>query len=173
MRSGREPYRRRSKGMNPIIIREGGDILESERFRKCQEIPHHKGTTVFRHSLEVAEYGLLLYEKGHDPGTDVRDVVRACLLHDIGMTDREIHESVSFVKAYTHPRRSAEIAEEEFGANRIQVDAILYHMWPICVIPPTTDVGWILLKADKHCARNDVIEVFRNMTGNVHHHHEE
>ena len=149
--------------MNPIIRREGGDILESERFLQSMEIIHHKGTNVACHSLDVAEYALYLYAAGRYPDTDVRDVVRACLLHDIGMTDRKVHGSVSFLKAYSHPRKSAEIAREEYGANQIQIDAILHHMWPICIVPPSSGAGWLLLKADKHCARKDIAFVIKNI----------
>jgi hypothetical protein len=113
----------------------------------------------------VAEYALYLYEKGDYPDTEVRDVVRACLLHDIGMSDRDIHESISFLKAYSHPKRSADIARKEFGANEVQVDAILHHMWPICVIPPSSHAGWLLLQADKHCAHRDAADVIRNTMG--------
>ena len=150
--------------MNLMIKREGEDILESERFRKCEGIVHHKGTNVARHSMEVTEYALNLYEKGHYPDTDVRDLVRACLLHDIGMSDGDVRDSVSFLKAYSHPRRSSEIAREEFGANAVQVNAILYHMWPICVIPPSSHIGWLLLRADKHCACGDVAGVIKGAT---------
>jgi putative nucleotidyltransferase with HDIG domain len=148
--------------MNPIITQEAGDILESERFLQCWETCHHKGTNVARHSLEVAEYALYLYEKRHRPDTDVRDVVRACLLHDIGMTDRKVHDSISFIKAYAHPRRSAQIAREEFGANQIQLDAILHHMWPVCFVPPSYEAGWFVLRSDKHCANRDVADVLKN-----------
>ena len=149
------------KSGNPVIEREGRDILESERFKRSWNTGHHMMTNIACHSLAVAEYALHLYEKEQYPDTEVRDVVRACLLHDIGMTDEGIHERVSFLKAYLHPRRSAEIAEKEFGANRIQIDAILHHMWPICVVPPHTPVGWLLLRADKYCSRKDVVKYFR------------
>ena len=145
--------------MDPVIRQEAGDILESERFKRCRGIIHHKGTNVARHSLEVAEYALRLYKKGNYPDTNVRDVVRAGLLHDIGMSDSKVHDSVSFLKAYTHPRRSAQIAVEEYGANEVQTDAILHHMWPICVIPPSHRAGWLVLQADKHCAGRDAAGV--------------
>ena len=146
---------------NPIIEREGRDILESERFRRAWDTGHHMKTNIARHSLAVTEYALHLYKKGHYPHTDIRDLVRACLLHDIGMTDEIIHESVSFMKAYSHPRRSAEIAVKEYGANRIQADAILHHMWPICIFPPRTSVGWLLLRADKKCSRKDIVRFLK------------
>ena len=155
--------------MNPIIRREGMDILESERFQRGRKVVHHKGTNVARHTMEVTEYALKLYEEGDYPDVNVRDLVRACLLHDIGMTDDEIHDSVSFRKAYSHPRRSAEIAIREYGANEVQVDAILHHMWPICVVPPSGMAGKLLLKADKHCARRDIAEVVRTKVRDIMH----
>lgn len=148
--------------MNPIIIQEGGDILDSERFRRCSHVIHHKGTNVARHSLEVTEYALHLYEKKHRPETSVRDVVRVCLLHDIGMSDREIHDSISFIKAYAHPRRSAKIAREEYGANDLQIEAILHHMWPVCIMPPASEAGWLLLRADKYCSMGDVAGLLKH-----------
>ena len=141
---------------NPVIEQEGGDILESERFMRGWSTVHHRNTNIACHSLAVTERALHLYELGHYPDTEIRDIVRACLLHDIGMTDAAVHDSVSFLKAYSHPKRSAEIAEKEFGANQIQIDAILHHMWPICVVPPRSSVGWLLLRADKYCSRRDV-----------------
>ena len=149
------------KPRNPIIEQEGGDILESERFIRAWNIEHHMNTNIARHSLTVAEYALHLFEKGHYPDSDIRDVVRACLLHDIGMTDTRIYDSVSFRKAYSHPRRSAEIAAKEYGANWIQIDAILHHMWPICIVPPHTPVGWLLLRSDKKCSRKDVAKYLK------------
>ena len=146
---------------NPIIIQEGRDILESERFRRAWKTEHHMRTNIARHSLAVTEYALHLFKQGHYPDTDIRDVVRACLLHDIGMTDDIVYDSISFRKAYSHPRRSAGIAVKEYGANQIQVDAILHHMWPICIVPPHTPVGWLLLRADKICSRKDVLRYLR------------
>ena len=143
--------------INEIIQREGGDILQSERFQRARTIPHHKYTNVAEHSLAVTEWAVHLYEQRDYPDTDVRDVVRACLLHDIGMTDPEIHDSVSFLKAYSHPERSALIAAREYNANEVQLHAIRHHMWPVCVIPPDSPVGWLLLRADKHCTRSDAL----------------
>ena len=140
-------------------IRElGGDILDSERFKIAETVPHHGTTSVARHSMDVARYALTqcLMEKAQGREVNEEDVVRAALLHDIGMTDRGIFRSNPAKKAYSHPLRSAEIAKREFNANRVQIDAILRHMWPIAVTPPKYEEGWILISADKFCSVKEV-----------------
>jgi len=37
--------------------------------------------------------------------------------------------------------------------------AIKRHMWPLCIVPPNTIEGWILLYADKVVALK---EIFKN-----------
>ena len=143
-----------------------GDILGSDRFEKAKHIPHHGSVSVARHSLETARLALRicrrLKKKGIYP--DERDVVRSALLHDIGMTRERVFGSVSWIKAYTHPREGALIAEEEFGANEAQRNAIRRHMWPICVVPPAHLTGWIVLAADKECSMREAARRVR--TGN-------
>ena len=80
-------------------------------------------------------------------------MVRASLLHDIGMTEDDVFLSPSYKKARSHPREGARIAREEFGANRLQVEAIQSHMWPVWrAVPPRTMEGWIVSAADKCCS---------------------
>lgn len=131
-------------------IDEEKDILNSERFKRAGSIAHHN-TSVAAHSLKTADAAWRISSWLNDHGFKVnrRDAVRASLLHDIGMTDEAIHESVSWKKAYTHPVRGASIARTEFGARDDQVNAISRHMWPVCVIPPKHVIGWVVLAADK------------------------
>ncbi len=148
------------------LIREyGGDILESERFKRAEQVTHHGTTSVAQHSIDVARYALMLCIEQKKQGKKVsrRDVVRAALLHDIGMTDDDISNMVSARKTYAHPVRSALIARKEYGANLIQVDAIRKHMWPLYAMPPSFTAGWILIDADKFCSVREV--TVRNIRG--------
>lgn len=129
----------------------GGDIIESERFKKARHIPHHFDYDVAAHSLDAAECALAICRWVNRRGGSVseEDVVRASLLHDIGMTEDEVFESLPSEKAYTHPQEGVRIAGEEYGANDVQLDAIQYHMWPIGRVTPHHLPGWILVAADK------------------------
>ncbi len=132
----------------------GDDILKSSRFEKAKNVTHHKKTSVAEHSKKTAEYGTRICQwlERHNVNVNEEDVVRACLLHDIAMTDDRVHSSVSWKKAYRHPKRGMQIAEEEYKANDVQLNAIRRHMWPICIIPPKSIEGWVVVAADKCCS---------------------
>lgn len=143
------------------ILRIGGDIIHSDRFRKAWETDHHVEFNVAAHSLEAAGYALLIarWLERHGVKVNEEDVVRAALLHDIGMTEDRVWRSPSYRKAYSHPKRGYQIARDEFGANRQQLEAIRRHMWPLCLIPPRHLTGWIVLTADKASASREAKEV--------------
>lgn len=137
--------------MQRDLLSMGSDILRSERFGKAHSIPHHFDVDVASHSLNTAGCALAMSRCLNKLGTSVseEDAVRVSLLHDIGMTEDDVFESIPKIKAHTHPVESARISREEFGANDAMLDAILFHMWPIGLIPPHHLLGWILWAADK------------------------
>ena len=129
---------------------ENKDILGSDRYERAETIRHHN-TSVAVHSRKTAEYGerICRWLKRRGVRISEEDVVRACLLHDIGMTEQNVHETVSWKKAYLHPQKGEQIAKTEYRANEIQRNAIRRHMWPICIIPPKYKEGWVVVAADK------------------------
>ena len=146
-------------GTKPDLEQMGGDILHSERFAKAYKVPHHnEHGNIGLHSRETAGYALdfARWLNQHGKPIDERDVVRASLLHDIGMTEDQVFLSPSHEKAFTHPKEGARIAREEFGANDVQLNAIRYHMWPIGFVAPCHPVGWVVLAADKYCSMREV-----------------
>jgi uncharacterized protein len=143
-----------------LILELGDDIIGSERFQKAKSVPHHsKNGNIALHSLETTGFAIHLARQLKERGkvVNMRDVVRASLLHDIGMTVDAVFLSPPPVKGKSHPKVGACIAKEEFGANANQVDAILRHMWPVCtIVPPHTIEGIILTCADKMCSIAEV-----------------
>lgn len=129
----------------------GAKIIASKRFGKARTVPHHFDYDVAAHSLDATECALAIcrWLNRHGANACEEDVIKASLLHDIGMTEDKVFESHPSIKAHTHPVEGARIAREEYGANDLQIDAILHHMWPIGHTPPHHLVGWILLAADK------------------------
>lgn len=155
------------------IVEMCDDILASRRFEKAWQVPHHsKGGNIAYHSLETAGYALQLarWLAGHDVLANELDVVRASLLHDIGMTEDSVFFSASHQKARSHPKVGAQIARDEFGANQAQIEAILSHMWPVFrLVPPCSVEGWIVSAADKQCSffelRRSVASTGRRLLG--------
>ena len=137
----------------------GAEIIDSERFRAAGAIPHHLAGNVAQHSLNVARESCRIAEwlNRHGAKVDVKDAVRGSLLHDIGMTEKEVFRSPSWKKAYSHTERGAALAREEYLANDVQEDAVRRHMWPICIVPPKHAAGWIVLAADKICSIRELL----------------
>jgi uncharacterized protein len=128
-------------------------------------VPHHVEFTVAQHSMEVAMYALLitraLKRKGMAPKLSEEEVVRAALLHDIGMTEDAVHDSPSYRKAFSHPREGLRIARDEYHLNKIQLNAIQRHMFPIGIIPPQHVLGWIIKTADDLSSTNEGLTLLR------------
>lgn len=145
----------------------GEDIVSSERFAKARLVVHHnKSHNIAAHSVNCAVCALRVarWLARHGVSVNERDAVRAALLHDIGMTEDEVFHSPSPVKARTHPREGERIAREEYGANDVQLDAIRHHMWPLCLVPPKSVEGWVVVAADKHCSTQEAIAIVRSVT---------
>lgn len=137
------------------VLALGGDIVSSARFAKAGGVAHHgRDLDIATHSTNTALRALQIarWLEGRGVPVDERDVVRAALLHDIGMTEDEVLLSPSPVKARSHPREGARIAREEYGANDVQAEAIEHHMWPLCLVPPQSVVAWVVTAADKRCS---------------------
>ncbi|MBR3146851.1 MAG: HD domain-containing protein [Eubacterium sp.] len=146
------------------ILRLGGDIIHSDRFQKAWNVRHHVDYNIAVHSLEVAGYSLIIarWLARHGVHVNEEDVVRAGLLHDIGMTEDNVFTRPSYIKAFTHPVEGRLIAAKEYSANKVQQNAIHRHMWPICMIPPHHIAGWVVMIADKASASREAKEVAKH-----------
>lgn len=156
--------------MNQDIQHMAADILQSDRFAKARRVRHHnEHCNIASHSLETTEHALRISRILERRGIMVNeeDVIRACLLHDIGMTEDGVFLSPSYRKAHSHPREGSRIARDEFGANDVQEDAIRHHMWPIGLIPPHSTEGWVIVAADKCCSLIEVQREIRDITRRV------
>lgn len=147
------------------VLAVGEDIVSSRRFAKAEGVIHHsKEHNIAAHSVSTAVRALEITRWLNRRGAtvDEKDVIRAALLHDIGMTEDSVSGSPSPVRARSHPREGERIAREEFGANDVQLDAIRHHMWPLCLVPPRTVEGWVVVAADKQCSVREAIEIGRD-----------
>lgn len=147
------------------VLALGEDIVSSARFAKAETVHHHsRGHNIARHSVDVAASALRMtrWLNRHGMAVSERDAVRAALLHDIGMTEDKVFNSISPVKSRMRPIEGERIAREEYGANKVQLDAIRHHMWPLCVVPPRSFVGWVVLAADKRCSMHEARDILRS-----------
>lgn len=137
------------------ILTYGKEILASPEFSNCFFQQHHYVSTVGDHTLHVTLHALShayeLQSWGHK--INLRDVVTACLCHDIGILGRHGKFANDLVCCYLHPIHSALAAKRIVPKiSRKALKAISRHMFPAFPIPPVSWVGYLLIKADKYCA---------------------
>lgn len=124
------------------------DIVKHRIFKKTRQIRHHH-QSVFHHSLAVA---YLSYKIAKKIGLDYRSAARAGLLHDFFLYDWRAPRKKKFFEkhGFTHAREAHKNAVEHFSLNPVEEDAILKHMFPLNIKPPSYAVSWIVTLADKY-----------------------
>lgn len=142
------------------VIRRGGDVLNSDIFRRIMKQKHHN-VTVGVHCFGVAQDSVKIADALEKIGIHVdRDtLVRASLCHDLGMLNRYRKYRSNLECWVKHPGASLQNAREHLSAlSKTEEDCILHHMWPMLPVPPRTLEGFIVCFADKKSA---IREVFR------------
>lgn len=155
-----------SKKLHADIMNEimsvGHDIVFSHRFCQCLNHPHHFHTTVGAHTINVAIKALLIcyWLDKHCVQTDHTRMIFAALGHDLAMphTKRLYGKKAAFITAWGHPIDSAKIANDLVDIHTKTAKAIKRHMWPLCIIPPTSLEGWVLTIADKWAAIQEIVQ---------------
>jgi uncharacterized protein len=158
----------------PIVA----EVLVTSEFRKRMLIEHHKGVSVFEHSVAVSFIAFLIARRFCDSKMAAEAAI-AGILHDFyerawrfteelqGLDPKHWQHLRAKTKtrlfekhAFSHPREGARNAIREFAhlLNGRIVDAVLCHMFPL-VWPfraPKYRLGWILTLADKLISLGDI-----------------
>ena len=153
---------KKRREMNRRIKEYGGDIIESDEFKRMHSQKHHMVTSLGRHTVSTARMGLALCDflNNHGISVDEKKVVRTALLHDVGMLDREKKYRNNFVCGKRHPTDSADAARKIWPEiDKESLDAIQSHMWPLSTKMPHTKEGFVLCVADKLASVKDVISL--------------
>ena len=153
----------RYKRIHEQLREHGGDILNSENFRKTRGHIQHGTMTVHNHCMDVARYSLLLNKKLRI-GCNKHDLIRGALLHDYFLYDWHDKSYLSQRKrlhGFHHPMTALQNAEKEYDLSDIQREIIKKHMWPLSVVPPTCREAWVVTAADKYCSLLETVGVHR------------
>jgi len=126
-------------------------LTRKGQFTSEKAFPHHRDTTVYDHSIHVAEVSLAMADSL--PFTvDVDSLIRGALLHDYFLYRRKESLKTYILHGYRHPVIAAENAEKDYGINEIEKNIIKRHMFPLTPIPPRYRESWIVCIAGKYCA---------------------
>ena len=132
------------------VMNRGKNIIDSDLFRRCNNVVHHENTTAAMHMLHVACMSLLIcnFLEHFNIHIDRTMMVTVSLLHDIGMVNR--HRMSHPVTSHYH--ESVRISNKMFHVSKREEIAIARHMFPVSPIPPTFREGIVLTISDKICS---------------------
>ncbi|MDD2208504.1 MAG: HD domain-containing protein [Bacilli bacterium] len=123
------------------------EIINNDKYKKLKKESHH-GLTRYDHSLRVAKK---TYNIATKLNVDYISATRAALLHDF-FTNTDFKNITGLDKGKMHPKLALANADAYFNLNKKEKDAILNHMFPLTLIPPTSIEGIIVTTADKAVA---------------------
>lgn len=150
-------YRQRA---NHDLHTYGRHILSSEEFKEALSQKHHFRSSVGTHSLRVAnaalKMGYLLEHLGIS--SDKKRLVVGGLSHDLGILHRKDKFSGARDCCARHPVDSLTVAQKLTpDLDQETREAILRHMFPLTIKPPTSLEGVLISLADKYASIKDLI----------------
>lgn len=143
------------------------EILRHPKFQEQRQYTHHKGITLFDHSVSVAYRAYRVAKKMR---LDKRAVIRGALLHDFYLYDWHIEgkkERKSLFKkhGFTHARLAYENARTYFSLSKKEKDIIVKHMFPLNWRPPRYLESWIVHFSDDFTSLSETL--FRKRSQNM------
>lgn len=134
-----------------IIARQVRYLNRQGRMQASRGFYQHGTTSVYKHSLRVAYYSLILAEwlclREHR-----EELVRGALLHDYFLYDWHEKDKSHCLHGFRHPFTALRNAGEDFELSEREKNIIVRHMFPLIPIPPTCMEGWIVCVVDKGCS---------------------
>ncbi len=152
----------KQKELNNLLKQHGGDILDSDNFKKTNEHIQHGNMSVNNHCINVAKYSLAISKKLRI-NCSQRELVRGALLHDYFLYDwhDKQRENRKRLHGFYHPGIALRNASREYKLTPRERDIIKKHMWPLTVVPPQCREAWIVTTADKYCSLLETIRLHR------------
>jgi uncharacterized protein len=137
-----------------ILLKYGGDILQSENMQKEKGFIQHGKISCYAHSVSVAclSIQLALFFR---LSVDFRSLVRGALLHDYFLYDWHKPDKSHRLHGFIHAGRALENAKRDFLLNEIEEDIIGKHMFPLNPTPPKYRESILVTCADKLCAASE------------------
>ena len=142
--------------MQELVSEIAAQLERGGRLGQLRGFMQHGKTTVYAHSLNVAEVSLRL-AKRLPFRVDREALVRGALLHDYFLYDWHQPDPNRPNHAFFHPRMAWENASRDYELGATEEDIIRHHMFPVVPLPPRTAEGWIVCVADTLCAVGETV----------------
>lgn len=127
-------------------------LIAQTRILETRAYSHHLGTSVLRHSVNVAYFSMLM-SKIFRLKVDYYQLIRGALLHDYYLYDcHDKNEENKKKHLRLHPSKAAIQAQKDIELTLREIDIIVKHMFPITFELPKSKESAIVCISDKFCA---------------------
>lgn len=141
-----------------IFIETMNELLSHPKVLEMDNYIQHGKITCLKHSISVAYVSYYLCKK-YNLKVDLKSVIRGALLHDFFLYDW--HKSKIRFHGYKHPKIALNNALKYFTLNKVEMDIIKKHMWPLTIIPPKYLESYVVSIADKYCSSIETLSKYK------------
>lgn len=131
-------------------------LSENTRFDETKNFIQHGNTSVYTHVISVAKKSIEIAEK-YNLKVDMDSMIRGALLHDYFLYDWHDGKRERWIHGFTHPMKAYKNAKDEINLNRLEIDIIIKHMFPLTILPPRYLESWIVTFADKYVSAVETV----------------
>ena len=132
-------------------------LNENTRFKETKNFIQHGNTSVYTHVISVAKKSIEIAEK-YNLDVDMDSMIRGALLHDYFLYDWHDGKRERLIHGFTHPMKAYKNAKSELNLNRVEIDIIVKHMFPLTILPPMYLESWIVTFSDKYVSAVETIK---------------
>ena len=132
------------------------DIFRNVDFKKLYNIEHH-GISRMEHSIKISYYS---YKIAKILNFDYVSVARGALLHDFFLDGDERNGKRKFFDTFIHPKKALDTAIDNFSVNKIEMNIIVSHMFPIYLSIPKYKESILVNMVDKVIGFKELLREF-------------
>ena len=145
-----------SAGRQRLLAETIRELKQEGRLDEEKLAMQHGTTSIYRHSLNVAYTSLWMMERWQIR-LEPKSLVRGALLHDYFLYDWHMPNSAQKWHGFRHARIALQNAARDFDLNKIEIDIIRKHMFPLNLRIPRYRESFIVCLADKICAIRELL----------------
>lgn len=134
-----------------------GDLYFSDEVQSLSKYEQHLDINRLQHITGVAYLTYVICKR---LGLNYISAARGATMHDLFYYDWRDGKTGKWHKlhGYKHPHYALLNAKELSGSgDKIALNCVVRHMWPLTVVPPRYFEGFIVSFADKYCATRELM----------------
>lgn len=139
-----------------ILIHCIENLSQHDSFLSMGKYIQHGHTDCLLHSIAVAYYSYAAAKRLH-LNLNEKSLVTGALLHDYFLYDWHEPDTSHRFHGFTHPKTALENARQNWNLNKIEIDIITKHMFPLILALPHCKESILVCIIDKVCSISEIL----------------